>query len=171
MDERVLLILGLLRSQSQHGYQINEFIERNLGTVTDMKKATAYSILKRLHDSGDVESTTEQEGNRPQRQVFTITPQGEQKFLTLLRTSLSYAENITPTGNIGIMFLDHLPKEEVIQCLQERLAKLNTVLQTVEQMPPHGHGIGVDLATEHRLALIRCDRDWLASTLDKLHAN
>ena len=33
MDERALLLLGILRGQSQHGYQINEFIERNLFTL------------------------------------------------------------------------------------------------------------------------------------------
>jgi hypothetical protein len=32
-DERILLLLGLLTTQSQHGYQINEFIEHNLGRV------------------------------------------------------------------------------------------------------------------------------------------
>jgi DNA-binding PadR family transcriptional regulator len=48
MDERALLLLGVLRVQSQHGYQINEFIERTLGRVTDMKKPTAYAILERL---------------------------------------------------------------------------------------------------------------------------
>ncbi|UZM97849.1 hypothetical protein OL548_23235 [Lysinibacillus sp. MHQ-1] len=39
MEHRSLILLGLLMGQSQHGYQINEFIERNLSTVTDMKKA------------------------------------------------------------------------------------------------------------------------------------
>ena len=34
MDERHLLLLGLLLNQSQHGYSINEFIEKNLGHVS-----------------------------------------------------------------------------------------------------------------------------------------
>ncbi|GAF07814.1 PadR family transcriptional regulator [Paenibacillus pini] len=61
MDERELLVLGLLMAQSQHGYQINDFIERNLGQVSDMKKATAYSILKRLDKAGYVDVSVEQE--------------------------------------------------------------------------------------------------------------
>jgi len=168
MDERELLVLGLLRSQSQHGYQINEFIDKNLGRVTDMKKATAYSILKRLHQSGYVEVEFEQEGNRPQRQVYTITPAGEEKFLALLRESLSYIENTTPSGNIGIMFLDHLPQSEVIECLTSRLVKVNEMLKALEQVPPHKHGVGVDLALDHRLTIMRCNRDWLENTIKKL---
>src|SRR5690606_5170873 len=67
MDERELLLLGLLRAQSQHGYQINEFIEKNLRRVTDMKKATAYAILDRLARDGHAVTHREQEGNRPPR--------------------------------------------------------------------------------------------------------
>ncbi|HYB01600.1 MAG TPA: hypothetical protein VED37_15385 [Ktedonobacteraceae bacterium] len=44
MDERMLLLLGLLKAQSQHGYQINEFIEHNLKRMIDMKRSTAYSL-------------------------------------------------------------------------------------------------------------------------------
>ncbi len=85
MDERELLVLGLLMTQSQHGYRINDFIERNLGQVSDMKKATAYAILKRLDKQGCVNVTVEQEGKlaaapdlfdhgRRQKTFFSIAP-------------------------------------------------------------------------------------------------
>lgn len=45
LKHRSLILLGLLMGQSQHGYQINEFIEKNLSVVTDMKKSTAYATL------------------------------------------------------------------------------------------------------------------------------
>jgi DNA-binding PadR family transcriptional regulator len=165
MDERELLVLGLLKSQRQHGYQINEFIEKNLGRVSDMKKATAYAILKRLNKAGYVEVSHEQEGNRPPRQVYTITPLGEKKFDGLLRFSLANHDQVTPAGDIGLMFLDHLPKEEVTACLRERLHKLEELLSWFEASPAHGHGIGVDLSNRHRIALLRCDRDWLSQAI------
>ena len=59
MDERTLLLLGMLRIESQHGYQLNEFIEHNLGRVTDMKKPTAYALLDRLEQSGAITSRLE----------------------------------------------------------------------------------------------------------------
>lgn len=168
MDERDLLILGLLTAQSQHGYQINDFIERNLGRVYDMKKATAYSVLKRLNKGGFVEVKVEQDGNRPPRQVYSITPLGEEKFANELRQSLSHVENVTPAGMISYMFLDHLPKTEVMNCLETRLEKLDELLKIYENTPAHGHGIGVDLATEHRLTLVRCDREWLAGVIRRI---
>ena len=59
MDERTLLLLGMLRIESQHGYQLNEFIEHNLARVTDMKKPTAYALLDRLEQSGAITSRLE----------------------------------------------------------------------------------------------------------------
>ena len=84
MDERALLLLGMLRAQSQHGYQINEFIERNLSRVTDMKKPTAYAILDRLARDGYVRVHSEQEGNRPPRNVYYLTVNGVRWFELIL---------------------------------------------------------------------------------------
>ncbi|KIL42222.1 PadR family transcriptional regulator [Gordoniibacillus kamchatkensis] len=167
-DERELLVLGLLMAQSQHGYQINEFIEKNLGQVSDMKKATAYSILKRLNQGGFVEVSVEQEGNRPQRQIYTITPSGERRFLELLRASIATADNVTPAGNIGFMFIDHLNGQEAVKLLEEKMQKVDHFLGMLSLVPQHGHGTGVDLSIKHRIALLQCEKDWLARTIQEL---
>ncbi|WP_229106923.1 PadR family transcriptional regulator [Paenibacillus sp. 1001270B_150601_E10] len=168
MDERELLVLGLLMVQSQHGYQINDFIEKNMGRVSDMKKATAYSLLKRLDKAGYVDVTIEQEGNRPPRQVYTITPQGEVYFLDLLRKSLGQMENLTPQGDISIMFMDHLPVEEVTARLQERHAKVVEYIDMLKSVPPHAQGAGIDISIQHRIALLECDEHWLSNTIEGL---
>src|SRR5690554_5215271 len=122
-------------SQSQHGYQINEFIDRNLGQVSNMKKATAYAILNRLEKSGDVVSSISQEGNRPVKKIYTITEQGKKKFQELLRKELSNLDDTVPSGNIGIMFLHHLTLPEVLQCFTERLKKVEQRLEMYRHMP------------------------------------
>lgn len=168
MDERALLLLGLLKAQRQHGYQLNEFIEKNLSRVTDMKKATAYAVLDRLKAAGMIAETLEQEGNRPPRKVYAITEEGETTFERLLAETLSVADRLVLAGDIGLMFLDHLPREQAVSCLQERLTALEERLATHEQTPQHGHGIGVDLAVEHVQVLMRADRDWLRGVLERL---
>lgn len=168
MDERELLVLGLLMAQSQHGYQINDFIERNLGQVSDMKKATAYSVLKRLDKQGCVDVSTEQEGNRPPRQIYSITETGQKRFNELLRASLNHAENITPVGDIGLMFIDHLSKKEACELLEVKLGRINELIASYSSIPVHGEGSGVNLSFRHRLALMKCDRDWLMETIREL---
>lgn len=166
MDERELLILGLLMAQSQHGYQINEFIERNLGQVSDMKKSTAYTLLKRLDQSGYVDMAVEQEGNRPPKQVYSITQLGEVKFHELLKAALTHVEDVTPAGDIGIMFIDHLSHVDALNCLKDRLQKVEALLKPYEFVPKHGHGVGVDLSIQHRLLLLTTERDWLRQGID-----
>jgi DNA-binding PadR family transcriptional regulator len=168
MDERSLLLLGLLKAQSQHGYQLNEFIEKNLSRVTDMKKATAYAVLDRLKAAGLIAETVEQEGNRPPRKVYAITDDGEAEFERLLVETLSAADRLVLAGDIGLMFLDHLPREQALACLQARLTTLEQRLAAQAQTPQHGHGIGVDLAVEHVQVLLTADRDWLRGVVERL---
>jgi DNA-binding PadR family transcriptional regulator len=168
MDERALLLLGILSVQSQHGYQINEFIERNLGRVTDMKKPTAYAILERLAQAGYVSVHTEQEGNRPPRKVYALTPEGERLFLELLRANLAAPERENSAGDVGLMFLDHLAPDEVAELLAQRLARLRAQIAACEQAPRHAHGVGVDLAIERQVVLLRAEYEWLAGVARRL---
>ena len=47
MDDK-LLLLGILRRQEMHGYQLFEFIDRDLAACTNLKKPTAYYLLNRM---------------------------------------------------------------------------------------------------------------------------
>ncbi len=168
MDERTLLLLGILRVQSQHGYQINEFIERNLARVTDMKKPTAYAILDRLSHAGYIAVRSEQEGNRPPRKVYEITPAGEQLYFQLLRRFIAQPERQPASGGIALMFLDDLPHDERHALMAQRLSHLETLIATYEAAPRHEFGVGVDLAVDQQLHLLRAERDWLITLLPRL---
>lgn len=165
MDERALLLLGMLKVQSQHGYQINEFIERSLGRVAEMKKPTAYAILDRLSRDGYITVHSEQEGNRPPRKVYAITPAGERLYFELLRRHLAEPERQPAAGGIALMFLDDLAGPERIALLRQRVAKLDELIATYERAPRHEHGLGVDLAVEQQLHLLRAERTWLTTEL------
>lgn len=168
MDEQELLLLGLLKVQSQHTYQLNDFIERNLSHLTEMKKPTAYAVLERLSKAGYVDVRSEQEGKRPPRKVYSITPAGEVLYQQLLRENLAQSDHMRFAGNVGLMFLDDLPASEAIALLSQRLQDLERLITVHEQAPRHEHGLGVDLALEHVLVHLRADRAWLQGTLERL---
>ncbi|GGJ67880.1 hypothetical protein GCM10008939_10260 [Deinococcus aquiradiocola] len=172
-DPNTLLLLGLLKGQRQHGYQLNEFIERNLGRFTTLKKATAYAALDRLEKNGLIEATTEQSGNRPARRVYGLTETGETQFLDLLRAHLARPEPVAFYGDLGMMFLNQLPRPEVLDLLNERATQIDDQISGLQRVPTHegtlGQGLfGVDLAVSRQLALLRADRAWLTQTLDRL---
>jgi len=167
-DERVLLLLGLLATQEQHTYRLNEFIERNLSRLSRMRKATAYALLERMERAGLVTSSTQEAGNRPARRLYAETAGGQQRFMTMLRTILSTPEIVNPPGDIALMFIDHLDRAEALAAIEQRIAVLQAEIEQMEAMPPHEVGIGVDLAIARRLALLRADRDWFSAALARI---
>ena len=105
-DERGLLLLGVLMSQDQHGYQINEFIERALCRVTTMKKPTAYALLDRLATGGYVAVYREQAGNRPPRKVYSITASGRALFHQLEREHLASVDTYASGSDVALMLVN-----------------------------------------------------------------
>ena len=168
MEQRSLILLGLLMSQSQHGYQINEFIERNLSAVTDMKKPTAYATLDKLSQSGYIDIQFEQEGNRPTRKVYSINDSGREYFYELLLNNLSSAEGVNYQGDIGLMFMDFLPLEKTIPALKERLTKNKNLIEILKQTPSHGVRSGVNLVVEHKITMLEAEVTFLEKSIKNL---
>ena len=167
-DERILLLLGLLSTQSQHGYQINEFIEHNLGRVTLMKKATAYALLTRMEAAGLVAAEDEREGNRPTRRVYSITAEGTALMHDMLVAVLEEPSGGLPPGDIAIMYIASLDSARAVEALARRIASLDEHIAELEATPRHPNVIGVDLAIERRLVLLRADREWFRDLVNRL---
>jgi transcriptional regulator, PadR family len=168
VEHRSLLLLGLLMGQSQHGYQINDFIEKNLSAVTDMKKPTAYATLDKLNQKGYIDIHFEQEGNRPVRKVYTINEKGRNYFFQLLRENLSSPRQVNDEGDIGLMFTDFLPPEETVAALRERLRKNKGLMKLFQQTPSHGKRSGVNLVVEHKIAMLKAEIAFLEKTIERL---
>lgn len=168
-DERVLLLLGLLSTHRQHGYQINEYIGQNLGEVAHMKKATAYALLTRLEEAGLVQADSEQAGNRPMRRVYSITESGRETLREMQEAILAQPEHVIPAGEVAVMLIDSMDAERGSVALTKRIEALDEQIGALESAPPHeGHQGTIDLALERRIALLRADRAWFAGVKARL---
>jgi len=167
-DVRTLLLLGLLRAQSQHGYQLNESIRDRFGGVTDMSKATAYAILERLAKAGHVRVQSKQQDKLPTRRVYSITPQGERLFHALLRENLAMAPPLVLAGEAGLLFIGVLERGEAVGLLRQRLDRLRTQIAAYASMLSQSQGMGVELMVKHHLALLRADEAWLVELLPQM---
>ncbi len=164
--ERILLLLGLLRSHEMHGYQLNEFIDSHLGTSVHLKKPTAYRLLDKMAEDGWVTYREEREGNRPPRRVFAITPEGEAAFQQLLRESLADYQPIVFPGNIGLLFLDAIPPEEALELLQKRRASVAGVLQKAHTHNVHEESYSLMLL--HQIRHLTTELEWLDEVIAQL---
>lgn len=162
--DRQLLLLGLLRRQEMHGYQINEFIDEQMAFCVDLKRSTAYYILDKLCRDGLVTEETGREGNRPERRVYRITPAGEARFQALLRENLATYHAPTYAIDIGVIFLNQLSAAEVSALLAERRATMEAhraelfALRAV--LPPNHLAI-----VEHHVLHIDAELTWLDQVL------
>lgn len=164
--ERKLLLLGLLRKRGMHGYRLHEFIERNLSPYTDLKKPTAYYLLDQMVRDGWLTAEVEQEGQRPPRRVYHLTPAGEEAFQRLLREALATAHPMTFPGDIALGFLDELPKEEAIQLLETRKHALEERLKNLQRVPPHPGSL--QWLFEHQIHHLRSELEWLEKLILRL---
>ncbi|MFG1691786.1 PadR family transcriptional regulator [Gemmatimonadota bacterium] len=162
--ERELLLLGLLRKREMHGYQLSEFMESHLALFFDLKKATAYNLLGKMEEQGWVSSHEEQEGKRPPRRVFAITPEGEGLFHELLRASLPEYRPAAYPGNVPILFMDALPTNELKDLLDQRREAIRDRAAALETHLDHvGHPL-----FDHKLMILKAELEWVDGLLKDL---
>jgi PadR family transcriptional regulator AphA len=81
-DELEVALLGFLYNQPKHGYDLYKEISSlsGIGLVWHVKMGHLYAMLHRLEENQWVDFTVTQQGNRPQRNLYSITQAGKQKF-------------------------------------------------------------------------------------------
>lgn len=164
--ERELLLLGLLRSQEMHGYQLHEAIDSHLGIGVHLTKPTAYRLLNNMAEDGWVTYREEQEGNRPPRRVYAITPQGEVAFQQLLRENLANYQPVEFTCHIGLAFLDELSAEEALPLLYRRRAGIEELLESARAYCEHPGSL--QLMLEHQVHQLAAELDWLDTVIARI---
>lgn len=164
--ERELLLLGLLRQHTMHGYQLHELIDRALASCTDLKKSTAYFLLEKMEKAGWVTQTQTQAGKRPPRRVYQLTTHGEAEFQRLLRANLSAHTPVRFADDIGLAFLDALKSEEALALLAHRLTALTAELAAARAAPPHEGRL--QLLIEHQRRHLAAEVAWLESVIAHL---
>ncbi len=164
--DRELLLLGLLRQEDMHGYQLHEFINRNMSSCVDLKKPTAYYLLEKMVESGWINEIQEQEGNRPPRTVFQLTNEGETTFHRLLRENIATYHSTKFADDIGLAFLDTLEPEEAKALLNTRRESLVRELTQAQLIPQHSGSS--QLVIEHLVHHLQSELEWLDKVISKI---
>jgi len=129
-----LVILGLLRDRTLYGYEIKQMIEDHMGDWTSIAFGSIYFALRKLTEEGFVEKAgTEKPGDQPSRIIYRITDAGRAGFTNLLRANWADIERHYFAFDIGLFFMDALPRAEIIGCLRQRVGHLRRVLAYLEE--------------------------------------
>jgi len=166
MINKKLLLLGLLRGQTLHGYGLVEYMSTHETGGAAIGKSNAYRLLKVLEADGLIRSTTERDGNRPERHVYEITPAGEKLFREQLLASL--AEDVS-ADQPGIALLNYLHEVDPAAAAEQltkrrdliasRHAQLDELPDDMRRLHP-----AMDLSLRHA----EVELHWLDEKLDEL---
>lgn len=73
-------LLGLLRTQQRHGYDLKQAFEQLAGGTWTVNIGQIYTTLARLERDGFVQSEIVEQDLRPDRKVFSLTNSGEKEL-------------------------------------------------------------------------------------------
>lgn len=161
-----LLLLGLLRKQAMHGYQLIEIIDRVMASCVDLKKPTAYFLLNRMAKAGWVTSSNHKHENRPIKKVYEITQEGEKAFRELLRENLNTTIVPDRINDFGIIFSEELDDSELEISLLTRQSQLMQEIDRVKSAPLHSGRI--QWMVEHHLSTLQHELDWNTTLLERI---
>src|SRR3954463_5468788 len=122
MDVRTIC-LGILTRGDATGYEIKKlfeddgyqhFVEASFGSI--------YPALNRLTEEGLVSVREESQEKRPDRKVYSITPQGRTAFLSTLMRPLAEDKHRSPFV-FAMLFSDLLPDARVDSMIDSHIAQ------------------------------------------------
>jgi DNA-binding PadR family transcriptional regulator len=127
-----LFVLGRLMSRPTHGHEIMRTLAESRADLwVELSEKHVYYILKKLERDGLVAVDVQQDGGRPARRVFTITPAGRTEFARLMTAgplveSMPYSEFDVVFGMLA--YTDALTPAEKTSVLERRAAHLRELV-------------------------------------------
>ena len=122
-----------------------------------------------MEQEGWVTYVIEQEGNRPERRVYSVTEDGEKAFYRLLRKNLSaYASPEFPSC-VGLDFIHKLSLEEAVSLLENRLKLVKEKFQQIDDISEEIRQ--THLAIHYLHQFYAKEIEWIGDVLYRLQSN
>jgi PadR family transcriptional regulator AphA len=128
-------ILGLLKRQPMHGYEMYQQFERGIiGQIVHLEMSQMYAFLKKLERLGCIEASLEPQGVRPPRKIYHLTVQGEQTFLQWLTLPVEKPRDVRIFFLIKLYFIQKLLPEHIDTLIEQQVLACQRFLQHLETM-------------------------------------
>jgi DNA-binding PadR family transcriptional regulator len=175
-----LFILGTLAASGPlHGHQIRHQAQTDrTETWTDIQVGSVYGALKRLANEDLIrEVRTERVGNRPERTVYEITPEGRRSLAALHDSALRELDRHYDPFDLALAQARDIPVEHLEQVVENRLGayrvQLATQRQAAEQADPYLNE-AERMVIQHLLERTEAEIRWhteLAARVEKIAAD
>lgn len=128
-------LLGLLSEQSMHAYQIEKTVEyRDMRSWTEISMSTIYKTLRKLEDSGLVESTVSLNEKNVAQKQYQITETGIQALRTYFFEILEVVEPVKWQIDVALYNLPVVSPDEAAATLEKYKANLKNCISQYKDL-------------------------------------
>jgi DNA-binding PadR family transcriptional regulator len=158
-------LLGLLRQQPDHGYELHQRLSADLGQVWHISQSQVYNILNRLEAQGYVTATVKKQAHLPDRRLFRLTAAGRRRFDAWFQApATASVKTIRVEFMTRLYFAQRLSPETVPGLIEAQAAEVRAGLErlkaTLDDHPPEQ--VFNRLSLEFRLRQLQSVLNWLA---------
>jgi DNA-binding PadR family transcriptional regulator len=173
INEREAAVLGLLYEKPLYGYTIEKIIEeRGMRHWTDIGFSSIYYVLKRLESRNFIESSCQQQEDKPSRKVYTITGTGRCILKEKTKLLLSQSKRIASPFDLGLAHLHLLSDAEAVACLKDRVIILQNAIERVKSHQDHHiqnkRPYNIIALSDHALAHLRIEKIWVETFIKEV---
>lgn len=164
-----LIILGLLKEGSRHGYEIKKLLKNVLGVFTSFDTTSIYYPLKNLEEEGYLEKDTSKQGQRPEKHTYKLTPKGQERLNKLLVDNFLSINRPFVNVDLSLYFLPYIKKEIISKKIKIRIKALERVKRWLTKRINEfrlDDKIHLKKILEHNLKLIEAEIDFTKDLLD-----
>jgi len=164
-----------MRFGPQHGYLLQQHIEREASDFASIRTSNLYYHLERLKKNGYVNSTVERGGKRPDRQVFEITESGREYFLELLQKAATDTFRGEYLFDASLFFFEYSDKQRLRKELDRKVEKCRSTLEHIKNHQkevlshiPEAFAKVAGAVFNHHIYHYEAELKWLEETLSSL---
>lgn len=126
-------ILGLLEEWPMHGYELYQRIQNEmLEQIVHIEMSQLYAFLKKLERLELIKADREQQGVRPPRKVYRLTPAGRTVLQQWLTTPVERPRDIRIFFLIKLYFLQRLLPEQLARVIDQEIETCQHFLTSLE---------------------------------------
>ena len=126
-------MLAILSQQPAHGFAVAQQTAPGgeLGRIWQIPKAVVYRAIGRLLDAGLIVPEGVEPGLGPQRTVYAVTPEGQEKAREWLRTPVAHVRDIRSHLLLKLALL-HRAAEDPRDLLRGQRTVLEPIAEAIE---------------------------------------
>lgn len=157
-----MAILGLLKDRAMHGYEIKKELTAQLGQFWQVSYGSLYPSVRRLEKNGMVERYYPKEGVARRKNIYRITPQGEELFTSRLCERTAVVDDAR--FGVRFAFFRYMNANDRVELLERRRAYLTEMVADLkEKLKSYKEKIDdyTYRLMEHRVDTTRADIEWI----------